>query len=462
VAADDFMDKVPPQNLEAERALLGCMLFDNHCISEVVHTVKNEDMYNSANRLIFETIVELYDANKAVDLIILREELKNKQILESIGGEEYLGEVADSVPSSANFDRYAEIVKDKALLRGLIQAASEILHTSWNSGEPAEDVLDRSERLIFDVADRSSSLELAQFSHIIKQAFERIDKTHDKKDVLRGIPTGFYELDELTSGLQEAEFVVLAARPSIGKTTMGLNIIEHAAVIEKKPVALFSMEMASQQIAQNMLCSYAKIDAHKLRKGLLSSEEWTRLGMAAGVLSEAPIYVDDSTALTSLRLRSRARRLKALYGVELIVIDYLQLMEGPRAENRQQQIATISRGLKALARELHLPVIAISQLNRAPEAREGHRPRLSDLRESGSIEQDADVVLLLHRDDYYHPDDPSMKGVAEIIVAKQRNGPIGRVRLHFSGNTLRFSSLSTKKEGPMADVEPVPEDIFFE
>jgi len=460
MAGNDFLDKVPPQNLEAEMALLGSMLFDNNCITEIVHLLKSDDFYGSANRMIFETIVELYDASKAVDLVILREELKKRQILESVGGEEYLGEVADSVPSSANYEHYADIVKDKSILRGLIQAATEILRTSFRSSDRAEDILDRSEKLIFDVADKSSSLELARFSHIIKQAVEKIDRSHDKKDILTGIPTGFYELDELVSGLQESEFIVLAARPSIGKTTFGINVIEHAAVIEKKPVALFSMEMAAQQIAQNMLCSCAKIDAHKLRKGFLSSEEWTRLGMAAGMLSEAPIYVDDSTGLTTLRLRSRARRLKAMYDIQLIIIDYLQLMEGRQAENRQQQISEISRGLKALARELRIPIVAISQLNRAPEAREGHRPRMSDLRESGAIEQDADVVLLLHREDYYHPDDPSLRGLAEVIVAKQRNGPVGRVKLQFSGNYLRFSSLSTKKEAASAEPEPVPEDLY--
>ena len=444
--------RLPPQNLDAEMAVIGAMLIDEDAFGLGAEQLSSESFYSTANQHIFDIICQLFDELKQIDIVVLREELKKRDLLDKVGGSSYLMALFDAVPTAANVESYINIVKEKAARRSLIRAATAIVKDSYDDGQEVDSLMDEAERRVFAVAESGPQSDATQISDILKTTLNQIDRLGQGGGEMTGVATGFYDLDELTTGFQNSQLIVCAARPSIGKTTFALNMCEHVAVVERKPCLLFSLEMAAQQVAQNMLCSYAQIDAHRMRRGMLADNEWADLTLAVGALSEAPIFIDDSPGLTLREVRARSRRLKAREDLCLIVVDYLQLMGSPqrRHDNREQEISEMSRGMKSLARELEVPVLAVSQLNRSVESREGHRPRMSDLRESGAIEQDADVVLLLHRDDYY--DQESNPGRAEVIIAKQRNGPIGNVHLVFRKEILRFSNLS-EQEAPHVDVQ---------
>ena len=439
-----------PESLAAEAAVLGSMLIDPGCISQVVELVKAEAFYRIEHQMMFEAIIGLYEKNKGegLDGVLLRDELEKRKQLEEVGGTEYIAKVLESVPSSANVMYYANIVKDKQLLREIIVAAGEILDEAYDQAGETSQKLDEAERKIFAVTDKNISGVPSALKDLVLSAYELIEKR--KGGHVTGLATGYYELDELTCGLQNGEMIIVAGRPSMGKTSLALNVAEHIGVAEKMPVAIFSLEMGKQQLAERFLCSKSEIDAQLVRKGMLGTEDYQKLVEVCGSLSEAPIYIDDSAGLTPLALRAKARRLNSQHDIRCIIVDYLQLMSlgAVRIESRQQEITAISRYLKALARELNIPVVVLSQLNRSPEGREGHRPRMSDLRESGSIEQDADVVMLLHREDYYHRGDKEYQpnNKAEIIIAKQRNGPTGLVQLMFREQFTRFENVSHLEE----------------
>jgi len=417
------------------------MILDVDCIGELVHIVKADNFYRQDHRLIFEALLTLYEVKQAVDLVLLKDELKRRGQLDQVGKVEYLVRLAESVPSSANAAYYARIVRDQAMLRSLISVSTEICSQAYEAQGEVAEIVDEAEQKIFEITQQKISGQAVPIKEIMSKTFELIDQRRGSH--VYGLATGFRELDELTGGMQNSEMIVVAARPSMGKTALGLNMAEYVGADSKRPVAVFSLEMAAQQLAERMLCGRAQIDSQKLRKSVLSDQEIQTMHDAAGELSESKIYVDDSPSLTPLELRAKARRLKLQYDIELIVVDYLQLMHSPGSESRQIEVTTISRYLKAVARELNIPVVVMSQLNRSPEGREGHRPRMSDLRESGSIEQDADVVVLLHREDYYHTEpDYEKNNLAEIIVAKQRNGPTGGINLIWNPHWTRFLDFS--------------------
>lgn len=438
-----------PESLAAEAGVLGSMLIDPKCISGVIERIKADAFYRIEHQMIFDALVAVYEKHKGgvVDAVLLRDELEKRKQLEAVGGVEYIAKVMESVPSSANVMYYAGIVLDKMLLREMIGAVSEILDEAYDqSGEPNEK-LDEAERKIFAVTDKKISGSATPIKDLVTQAYELIEKRDGT--LVTGLPSGYIKLDQLTCGLQNGEMIIVAGRPSMGKTSLALNIAEHVGTVEKLPVAIFSLEMGRQQLAERFLCSMSKVDAQKVRQGMLDTEHHEKLKDSCGRLFEAPIFIDDTSTLTPLELRAKARRLKSQHDIQCIFVDYLQLMHlGSKVESRQQEISTISRYTKALARELNIPVVVLSQLNRAPEGREGHRPRMSDLRESGSIEQDADVVILLHREDYYHQgqDDYTQDNTAELIIAKQRNGPTGTVKLTFFERCTRFETASSMEE----------------
>jgi replicative DNA helicase len=435
--------RMPPHDLAAEIALIGSMIVDPTVIGPVCMVLtKHELFYKEEHQILFKTLVDLFEKNAPIDALVLHSTLTNLNMLEAAGGFDYLRQVIESHSSSANAEYYAGLVREKATLRSLINACTHSLKDCYESGESANVILDRSEKRIFDIAQQKISREAVALTTVLHETFEMLDRNTGEH--LTGVGTGFIELDNLTSGMQRGEMIVIAARPSVGKTALAMNIIEHVGVDLKKPCAVFSLEMSKQQLAQRMLCSRSKVDSHRLRRGLLSKQDRDALAYAVGELSQGQIFIDDTPGLTLMDLRTKGRRLKLQYGIEMIVLDYLQLMEAPREENRQQQISAISRGVKALARELDLPVIALSQLNRASES-ENRLPRTSDLRESGSIEQDADVVMLLHREAVMHrgdqqwmDDNPDKINEAQLIIAKQRNGPCDTVRLTFLSGHTRF------------------------
>lgn len=439
--ADVVLDKIPPQNLEAEMAVLGSMLIDEEAISVASESLDIGSFYKDSHRKIFEAVLGLYNANKAVDIITLTDELKRKGNLEEVGGVSFLIALVNCVPTAANISHYVNIVKEKSILRTLINNATRITSICYESEGNIDEVVDNAERLIFEVSDSKPQGSYLHLKEIIKDSIETIDKLYQKKEHITGIPTGFIDFDTKTAGLQASDLIVIAGRPSMGKSALAIGITEHAGVAEKIPVVIFSLEMSKEQLVQRMLCAHARVDAHKVRTGYLAVSDWPRLTAAAGKLSEAPVFIDDTPAISVMELRAKARRLKMHQDIRLIILDYLQLMRGSgRAENRQQEISEISRALKALARELRVPIVAISQLSRAVEARVDHRPQLSDLRESGAIEQDADVVVLILREEYYNPTAEN-QGMAEIIIAKQRNGPVGSMRLAFIKEYTRFENL---------------------
>ncbi|HEX5243061.1 MAG TPA: replicative DNA helicase [Tepidisphaeraceae bacterium] len=436
-------DKLPPHDIEAEMCMLASMLLDKEMIGNVVQIVDREALYQADHQIIFDIVVKLYEQNRAIDAVILRDELKKRNLYEEVGGTEYLAAILGKVPSSAHGVHYAGIVREKALLRQLIAASNDILRDAYAPHEKADLVLDKAEKKIFEIAQQKVSGAMVPMEKVLHEVFEMIDSGGK-----RGIETGFFELDDMLNGLQNGEMIIVAARPSMGKTAFAMNIVEHVAADNRLPCAVFSLEMSKQQLAQRMLCSRGNIDAHKLRKGLLQSHEFAHLANVVGELAKAQIWVDDSPGLTVLELRAKARRLKLQHDIKLLMIDYMQLMDNPGPDSRQQQISEISRGIKAVARELNIPVVCLSQLNRASEGRDGHRPRMSDLRESGSIEQDADVIMLLHREDYYRMAEPDFQpdNIAEIIIAKQRNGPTGTVKLTFLNKATRFENLSAQSD----------------
>ncbi len=435
-----------PESLAAEAAVLGSMIVDPRCIGDVVELLNRHAFYHSEHQILFDAIINLYEKNRGegIDGVLVRDELERRNQTDAIGGIEYLQRVIESVPSSANVQYYAEIVREKMLLRETIAAATEILNDAYDESGTAGEKLDEAERKIFAVTDKRITSSAVALKDLVTRAYELIEKREGTH--VTGLGTGYYELDDTTCGLQAGEMIIIAGRPSMGKTALVLNMAEHIGIVEKIPLAVFSLEMGRQQLAERFLCSYSGVDAQLVRKGMLSTEHYQKLVEACGVISEAPIYIDDTSALTPLELRAKSRRLRSAYGIQCVLVDYLQLMHvgASKIESRQQEISTISRYLKSLARELNVPVVVLSQLNRAPEGREGHRPRMSDLRESGSIEQDADVVMLLHREDYYHRGEDGYEpdNTAEIIIAKQRNGPTGTVRLTFREKYTRFENLA--------------------
>lgn len=442
----DIIEKIPPQSIDAEMAVLGAMLLDKEVIPQAIEMLNADCFYKNANRRIYDAVIKLFDDNRGVDLITVIEELKKTNSLEDAGGPDYVSGLASSVPTAANFVHYAKIIKEKMILRNLINSATQIVTECYDTSKDVDGLVDKAEQLIFEVSSNKVEKKFIPLRDIIKSSIETIDSLYQRKQNVTGISTGFRDLDIKTAGLQPSDLIVLAARPSMGKSALALCIAEHAAVVERAPVAFFSLEMSKEQLVQRMLCSHARVDAHKVRTGFLSQADWPKLVSAAGKLSEAPIYIDDTPGISVLELRAKARRLKSQFDVKLIVLDYLQLMQGhSRADNRQQEISEISRSLKALARELDTPLLAISQLSRAVEQRQDHRPQLSDLRESGAIEQDADLVILLLREWYYNPTEEN-RGVAEIIIAKQRNGPTGNFNLAFLGEYMRFENMTSRGE----------------
>ncbi|TRZ94973.1 replicative DNA helicase [bacterium] len=439
---DRILDKIPPQNLEAEMAVLGSMLIDEDAVSVALELLRSESFYKDSHRKIFQAISDLYNANKAVDLITLGDELKRNGTLDEVGGLSFLTALANSVPSAANINHYVSIVKEKSTLRTLINNSTKVISFCYESEGNIDEVVDNAEKLIFEVRDSKIHSGYMHLKEIVKDSIETIDILYQKKAHVTGIPTGYIDFDIKTAGLQNSDLIVIAGRPSMGKSALVLGIAEHAGVVEKIPLAVFSLEMSKEQLVQRMLCAHAKVDAHKVRTGYLAPSDWPRLTAAAGKLSEAPIFIDDTPAISVMELRTKARRLKAHHDIKLVILDYMQLMRGSGGiENRQQEISEISRCLKALARELHLPLIAISQLSRAVESRTDHRPQLSDLRESGAIEQDADLVALILREEYYNPT-PENQGIAEVIIAKQRNGPVGTMKLAFIKEYTRFENIA--------------------
>ncbi len=440
--------KIPPQNLEAEQSVLGSILLEPEALSRVLEVMTGEDFYREAHRKIFNAMLDLYQKGTPVDLITLTEILQNKGQLEDIGGASYLISMTDAIPSAIHVDVYARIVREKSILRRLINEATEIASKGYNFAGDAEDLLDEAEKAIFKISEAKINPLVYPLSYIIKESIGTIEQLYDRKETVTGVPSGFTQLDKLTSGFQNSDLVIVAGRPSMGKTALALNFARNAAVDHEVPVVIFSLEMSRQQLAIRMLCSEARVDSNKVRTGFIGEREWAKLTAAAGTLSEAPIFIDDSPTLTVLQMRAKARRLKSEKGLGMVLVDYLQLMKGREgSERREQEISEISRSLKALAKELNLPVIALSQLNRRPEGRDDKKPVLADLRESGAIEQDADLICFIFREEMYE-ENSKQKGIAEILLRKHRNGPTGSVSLAFLTEYTRFENLAPGVEEP--------------
>ncbi len=438
------IDRIEPSNIDAEKAVLGSMLLDSVAVNIALEILKEPNFYLESHRLIFGIIQNLYNLGKPVDIIIIIDELSRVNNLEKIGGKEYLSSLLNNVSTSANVEYYANIVKEKSVLRNLIHSSTEIINDCYNSEESSDTVLDKAEQKIFDISDKREARGFKQISDETHHTVERMQYFFNEKKSVTGLRTGFTDFDAMTAGLQDSNLIIIAARPAMGKTSFCLNIAEHVAITEKKPVGIFSLEMSSEELVFRMICSQAKVSSHHVKTGFLSQKAWTPITNAAERLAESPIYIDDSPGLTVLEMRSRARKLKLSKGLSLIIIDYLQLMSGKtgKAEYRQQDVSEITRGLKMLAKDLKVPVIALSQLSRATEKRPDQRPQLSDLRESGSIEQDADLVAFLYREGYYKQDIPDLANKAEVIIGKQRNGPTGSVEMVFRGEFTRFENMS--------------------
>ena len=438
--------KIPPHSIEAEQAVLGAVLLDREAIISASEFVNPEDFYKDSHREVYRAAVELFDRGEPVDLVTLSEQLRQKNLLEAVGGMAFLTDLSSSVPTIANAAHYAKIIYGKSLLRKLIRACGEISEKSFEAAEDVEEIIEYAEKNIFDISQKRVFTGFVPLKEVLVSSFNKIEELYNNKGTITGISTGFRDIDTKTSGLQKSDLILVAARPSMGKTSLALNIAQHAALLQKVPVAVFSLEMSREQLVNRMICAEANIDSHSMRTGNLSEDDWPKLAASVNRLSKANIYIDDTPGITVAEMRSKCRRLKLERGLELILIDYLQLMQGSsRVESRQQEISEISRSLKALAREMDCPVLAMSQLSRAPEMRSEHKPMLSDLRESGAIEQDADVVMFIYRDEYYHPD-TEKKGIAEIILAKQRNGPTGVVELVWLDKFTKFADMAKYEE----------------
>ena len=454
---DVSLQKLPPQNIEAEQMVLGAVLIENDSINKIVEILVPEDFYKDAHRRIFSVMLDMFESGEAIDLVTLSDKLRGTKGLETVGDASYLSLLVSMVPTASNIKNHALIIREKSVLRRLIHTATEIITQSYDdtrSSVSVDELLDQAERSIFEITQKKIRDSFIALKDIVKDSFKTIERLYERKEMVTGLPTGFADIDKLTSGFQPSDLIIVAGRPSMGKTAFCLNVAAHAAIDKEKAVAVFSLEMSKEQLVLRMLCSEARVDAHRLRTGYLSESDWPKLTLAAGRLSEAPIFIDDTAAISVLEMRAKARRLKAEHGLELIIVDYLQLMRGRgRDDNREQEISNISRSLKALAKELQVPVIALSQLNRAVETRgKDKRPMLADLRESGAIEQDADVIFFIYRDEVYNkcecPHDGEClcgrRGVAEVIIGKQRNGPIGKVDLTFMSRYTRFENLEKR------------------
>ncbi len=439
----DALDNIgilPPQSIEAEKSVLGSVFLDNQSLLRIIDLVRPEDFYRREHALVFEAFLNLFEKGDPIDPITVHNELQRMKAVEQVGGLEYLMELAEFVPTSVHVVRYAQIVKEKAILRELISASHEIIRRCHDSDRDVEELLDEAERLIFSISEKRTRTDFSTSRELVKSAVAQLESLSQKRQLITGIPTGFYDFDMMTAGLQPGDLVIVAARPGMGKTSFVLNVAQNVAVEEGETVAIFSLEMSKEQIAMRMLASVARINYQKLRTGNINSDDWKRIINAANELSDAPIFVDDTPGINVLEMRAKARRLQAEHGLSLVIVDYLQLMRGRgRKENRQQEISEISRSLKGLAKELNVPVVAVSQLSRAVEARNDKRPQLSDLRESGAIEQDADLVVFIYRDEVYNKD-TLHPNVAEIIIGKQRNGPMGTVKLLFRKECTRFEN----------------------
>ncbi|MBE9520400.1 MAG: replicative DNA helicase [Proteobacteria bacterium] len=446
--------RLPPQNLEAEQCVLGSILLQQGALVKVLEILTADNFYRDAHKQIFNAMVALFEKNEPQDIITVTNVLKDRNSLDEIGGPAYLANLTDIVPVAANIVYYAQIIRSKSVLRRLIQTCTEIASRCFEEQDDIDSLVDDAEQTIFEISRSKSSQHFQSLGTIIPETFKKVEKLAERKELITGVPTGYDYLDKITSGLQPSDLIILAGRPSMGKTALAMNIAQNAAIFNKVPVAVFSLEMSKEQLGMRMLCSVSRVDSQDIRSGFIKDSDWPKLARATGILSEAPIFIDDSPALGVLEMRAKCRRLKSEHNIGLVVVDYLQLMRGrSNAERREQEISEISRSLKAMAKELDLPVIALSQLNRSLESRPNKRPQLSDLRESGAIEQDADLICFLYRDEIYNKsEDNPRRGIAEVIVGKQRNGPTGTVDLTFIDKFTTFENY-THHDVPTSYVE---------
>jgi len=446
VPASASMHRLPPHNIEAEQCVLGSILLRQGAIEKVADLLSPDDFYRPTHSAIFGVMLNLFQKSEAIDIITVTSSLKDAKKLDEVGGPAYLAGLTDIVPVSANIVYYGRIVRDKSILRQLIQTSADIAGRCYEEQEDIEILLDSVEQKVFDISSAKSAQAFAPMSEIIKKTFENVEKLSERRELITGVPSGYDEFDRMTAGLQSSDLIIVAGRPSMGKTAFAMNMVQNAAILAKVPAAVFSLEMAKEQLAMRMLCSISRVDSSRLRTGHLNDHDWPKLVRATGILAKSPIFIDDTPAISVLEMRAKTRRLKAEHNVGLVVVDYLQLMRGRNTDSREQEISEISRSLKAMAKELHLPVIALSQLNRSLESRTDKRPQLSDLRESGAIEQDADVICFIYRDEVYNksPDNPR-RGIAEVIIGKQRNGPVGTIDLAFLNTITTFENLARQE-----------------
>ncbi len=442
---DEALEKLPPQNLEAEQSVLGAILLENDALLKAVEILSPSDFYKQSHRRIFNAMLALLDQNEPIDLITITDYLRQTNEIESVGAVSYLSSLVNTVPTAANVVHHSKIIREKGLMRGLINASTDIASKIYEDNLGGDELVNYAEKTIFEISEKRIKASFSKLNDVIKDSFEMIEHLYDKKDAITGISSGFKDLDEMTTGFQPGDLIVIGGRPSMGKTAFSLNIAQHVGIHVKEPVAIFSLEMSKKQLALRMLCSEAMVDSNSVRKGFIKKKDWHKLTSAAGNLAEAPIFIDDSSDIAALQMRAKARRLKMEHGLGLVIVDYLQLMRGRMgAERREQEISEISRSMKALAKELEVPVIALSQLNRGVEQRRPPIPNLADLRESGAIEQDADVILFLYRDQVYNKDNPDIKNKAQVIIAKQRNGPTGKIDLTFLSDCTRFTDFTDR------------------
>ena len=437
--------KIPPHDIDAEQAVLGSMLTDKDAVNAAIETLKEDAFYRDDNRIIYQAIVNLYSKSEPIDIITLKDELESMDKFEQVGGYEYLASLPDKVPTTANVQKYIKIVEEKSILRSLIKTANEIIELGYSPTEDVEDIMDGAEKKIFDIMQSKNQKGYSPIKDVLVESFTKLEELYNRKQHITGVPTGFAELDYKTAGLHGSELILVAARPAMGKTAFALNIATNAALRGNAPVAIFSLEMSKDQLVNRILCSEAMVDSNKVRTGKLEEDDWVKLAGAIGPLSESEIFIDDTPGISVMEIRTKCRKLKMEKNIGLVVIDYLQLVQGSnkRSGSREQEISEISRSLKILAKEINVPVIALSQLSRAVEQRPDHRPMLSDLRESGAIEQDADIVMFLYRDDYYNKESEK-KDIAEVIIAKQRGGSTGTVELLWMGNYTKFVNLEKR------------------
>ena len=441
------LGKVPPHDVEAEQAVIGSMLTDKDSVISAVETLKDEDFYREDNKVIYGAIMNLYNRGEPVDIITLKDELVSLGKFEAVGGLEYLAELPEKVPTTANVDKYIKIVEEKSMLRTLIKTANELIVLGYDQTQEVEDIMDVAEKKIFNVMQRKNQKGYSSMKDILVESFTQLEELYNRKQHITGVPTGFADLDYKTAGLHNSDLILVAARPAMGKSAFALNIASYAAVKANVPVAIFSLEMSKEQMGNRILCSEAMVDSNKVRTGKIEDEDWAKLAMASGELSESQIFIDDTPGISIMEIRAKCRKMKLEKNIGLVVIDYLQLVQGSskKGGSREQEISEISRSLKILAKEINVPVIALSQLSRAPEQRPDHRPMLSDLRESGALEQDADIVMFLYRDDYYN-EDSEKKNIAEVIIAKHRAGSTGTVELLWLGNYTKFANIEKYRD----------------